>query len=238
MSEYFFLPLIFFLAGFIQGLAGFGAALVGMPLLTIVTDVKSAVPLMALCGMVQLAILSAKLKAHFEFKNVATLLVGSLPGLFFGLYILKNYDERLIKLILAVLLVVYSSYSLFAKKRNVRLGERFGYMFGFLSGALGGALSTNGPTVIVYAALRGWDGDRFKATLTGFFFISGIFIVAAHAVTGLTTVATLKNFALCAPFIAAGTFAGLALYGKLEQGTFRKLVYVLVFIMGLLMFPG
>lgn len=237
MADYFFLAIIFFTAGLVQGLSGFGAALVGMPLLTLMLDVKTAVPLMALCGMVLLSIMSLQLKQSMDGKKIIPLLLGSVPGLPFGLYLLKNYDETLMKLILATVLVAYSTYSLLAGELRMKMGDRGGYFFGFLSGVLGGALSTNGPPVIVYATLRGYTGDKFKATLTLFFLVNGVFIVGAHALSGLTTLATLISFALCAPFIALGTLTGAALYERLDQNSFRKIVYILVFFMGILLFP-
>ena len=232
MTEYLAAASIVFIAGFIQGLAGFGAALIAVPLLSLVLDIKTVIPLVAMLGLVLLTIMFVKLRDHVDYRKAAMLAAGSVPGLPFGIYALKNFDEAAIRLALAVVLVAYSLFSLLVKEPRIGMSEKFGVVFGFVSGVLGGAITTNGPPVIIYAALQGWEGNRFKATLTGFFLINGVLIVIAHAAGGVTTHATLEWFARLAPFMAAGTLAGSRFYDALDQETFRKTVYVLILLMG------
>ncbi len=237
MTTYILIGLTVFFAGLIQGLTGFGAALVSIPLLTLMISVKTAVPLVALNGIVLLVIMFISLREHVDFRLVAPLVAGSLPGLPVGIYILKYHDEAVIKLILAVVLISYSLYSLLGKEIRANLGAKSGYISGFISGVLGGAITASGPPVIIYAAIKGWDGAKFKATLTAFFLVLGIFIVTAHAIGGVTTAEALRYFIFCAPCIALGTIIGSRLYHKLNQTLFKKIVYILILIMGLMMIP-
>ena len=95
--------LIFLLAGFIQGLSGFGSALLAMPLLTIFIDVKIAVPLCILNSLLMTSYLVFELKDYMERKKIFPLLLGSIPGIYIGVNFLINAEPYLIKILLGVL---------------------------------------------------------------------------------------------------------------------------------------
>ncbi len=229
--------LIVFCAGFVQGLTGFGAGLVSIPLFALLMDIKVAVPIIILNGMVLLSIMLIKVWRDIDKSKIAPLITGSLPGVFVGVYMLDSLNENGIRLLLAVVLIAYSLYALFVKELRMKVNEKFGYLVGFISGVVGGITSATGPPVVIYAAMQGWNGDKFRATLTGFFFVTCLFMVTAYVANGLVTEVTLKYFMVCAPFIAMGTLAGARFYKSLNQETFRKVVYVLLLIMGGLMIP-
>lgn len=237
MAELLIAVLIVFVAGIVQGLSGFGAGLVSVPLFALFMDIKVAVPIIILNGMVLLSIMLAKVWQDIDKSKIVPLLIGSLPGVIVGVYVLEQLNENVMRIILAIVLIVHSLYSLFVKELRMKINEKFAYPVGFLSGVVGGLTSATGPPVVIYAAMQGWSGDKFRATLTGFFFVTCIFMVTTYVARGLVTDVTLKYFAVCAPFIAIGTLVGARFYKRLNQETFTRVVYVLLLIMGLLMVP-
>ncbi len=64
----------------------------------------------------------------------------------------------------------------------------------------------SGPPVIIYTALQPWDKDEIKSTLTGYFFLSGLIIIVAQAMSGLMTTAVLTGSLISIPFIIVGVF--------------------------------
>jgi hypothetical protein len=60
-------------------------------------------------------------------------------------------------------------------------------MFGFVAGALGAAYNTNRPFIVIYASLRHWPPEEFRATLQGFFFAAGRPILTGHCAMGRRT---------------------------------------------------
>ncbi|MGK7345603.1 MAG: sulfite exporter TauE/SafE family protein [Candidatus Nitrospinota bacterium M3_3B_026] len=227
--------LVVFAAGLIQGLTGFGAGMVAVPLLTLLLGVKKAIPLVALVALALLVFMTVKTWRDMDGGRILRLAAGALPGIPLGLYILVSHDETIIRLILGFILVVYSLFALFAKDLEVAMNERAGYVFGFLSGFFSGAINTGGPPVVIYGSLRGWGGDSFKATLTGFFIINQVIIVAAHAMAGVSSMKTVSWFLILAPFVALGAFSGAALYDRVDQESFRKIVHALLLAVGFVM---
>lgn len=61
--------IVFLLAGFIQGMTGFGSALVAIPLLSLFLDIKSAVPLCMLNSLVITSFLALKMRKHLDRKK-------------------------------------------------------------------------------------------------------------------------------------------------------------------------
>ena len=162
------------LAGFIQGLSGFGSVLVALPILVLFLDFDLAVPLASIWGMTINTILLLQLRAHLRLKNILPLTLAAIPGIPLGVYILVNANTRLLEMLLGVLLLIFSLYFIWSGGKTRKLSSRWLYPAGFCSGFLGGSLAMSGPPVIVYTALQPWDKDEMKSTLTGYFFLSGL----------------------------------------------------------------
>ena len=98
------------LAGFIQGLSGFGSVLVALPILVLFLDFDLAVPLASIWGMTINTILLLQLRAHLRLKNILPLTLAAIPGIPLGVYILVNANTRLLEMLLGVLLLIFSLY--------------------------------------------------------------------------------------------------------------------------------
>jgi uncharacterized membrane protein YfcA len=103
---------------------------------------------------------------------------------------------------------------------------------GLVGGLLGGAYNTSGPPVIVYADCRRWPPEVFKSNLQGYFVISSLGFVVMHVLGGNITPPVLKAFWWTLPFIAVGLVAGLSLDRWLNPALFRRVVLVLLVVMG------
>ena len=231
----FLIAVIFLAAGFMQGMSGFGSALIAMPLLAMVVDVKIAVPLCVLNGLLITFFLSFQLRSHINWKKILPLMLGCMPGIYVGVTILKKADDYVIRLALGILIIAYALYCLKFSKKTKPIKSGWSYLAGFLTGAIGGAFSAGGPPTIIYTTLTGWSKDVIKATLSGFFLLTGIFIASAHAYTGLTTKTVLYYFAISAVPVVVGVYAGSVCYDKFDRQTYLKVIYVLLVAMGCLL---
>jgi uncharacterized membrane protein YfcA len=229
---YLYLTVVAFLAGFIQGLSGFGSVLLSLPLLALFLDVREAIPLVNLMGVILTVLLIVQLRAHWEWRKIWPLLAGALPGIPVGVWLLKRMDPVHVQVVLGVVLLAYALYGLLFKLPIGKLGGPWAYLFGFFAGGLGGAISASGPPVIVYTSLQAWTKDQIKVTLQGFFIVSGLLIGVFHAASGLTTGKVLLNFAVCVPTLLAGTWAGSRLYGRFREEGYRRVMLLLLGALG------
>ena len=232
MQTYVLICLIVFLAGFTQGLSGFGSILLSLPLLAIFLDIKTVIPLVALIAFCITIILFIQLREHLDWKKIYPLFLGALPGIPLGVFFLKKLDRDLIQWILGIILISYSLYSLFFRSNTKQMRGGWGYLFGFFSGCLGGALSAAGPPVIVYMSLQTWGKDSIKVTLQGFFLASGAIVVFFQALSGLTTTVVLRYFLVSLPMMFLGTYTGSIFYGKIREEHYKKVMLILLACLG------
>jgi len=229
------ISVIFLAAGFIQGLSGFGSALLAMPLLTLLIDVKTAVPLCILNSLIITLYLSYQLKDHMERGKILPLVLGSLPGIYIGVNFLIKADPSIIKMLLGIMIMAYGIWSLASTPRVRKVHGIWAYIAGFGTGFIGSAFSAGGPPSIIYTTLTGWSRDHIKATLTGFFLITNIITVIAHATSGITDASALKYFLVSAGFVLIGVFAGSRLYYRTDRQAYIRIILITLIVLGAMM---
>ena len=116
------------LAGFIQGFSGFGSVLLSLPLLALFMDVKTAIPLVAIMGVLLTILLLIPLWKELEWQRIWPLLAGAAPGIPLGVFMLKFMDGRFILTLLGLILVCYSLYSLLFPVIRRELGSIWAYL--------------------------------------------------------------------------------------------------------------
>ena len=226
---------IFLVAGFVQGLTGFGSALVAIPLLSLILDIKLAVPLCILNGLVITVYLALHLRRHLDRTKILPLVLGSIPGVFAGATLLQRVDAGIIRFCIGLLLVSYSLYNLLVRPRSFGLSRPWGYAAGFLTGAIGAAFSAGGPPAIIYTTMAGWNKEEIRATLSGFFVANSIVTALVHALTGVATPATARIFLVTAPFVLVGTVAGSHVSTKINQQAYLRIIYLFLVVTGTMM---
>jgi len=224
LLEILLIGLIIFLASFNQGFSGFGFAITSIPLLSLIIDVKIAIPLAAICGMILNFILAYKLKNFINFSELKLLIVGSIIGIPIGAIFLSKASPDLILKILAVVILVFVIINTTHFIKPFELHKKWGVLFGLISGVLGGAFNTNGPPILVYFYLKDWNKFKQKAMITGFFIVASILIVSSHAVSGVTTKEVLVKAAFSFPFLIGGLFLGMSIFPKISTRMYRKLI--------------
>jgi len=229
------ISLVFLLAGFIQGMTGFGSALVAIPLLSLFIDTKEAVPLCILNSLVITTYLSLKMRKELDPAKIIPLCIAAVPGIIVGSTTLKHVDSNIIRFWLGVLLISYSLYSLLLPPKPRKLHKSWSYVAGFSSGAIGAVFSAGGPPTIIYTALNDWKKDTIKATLSGFFLFNSYLIATVHAVSGLTSVEIFGYFMISAPFVLLGTVLGSICYGKIPHELYLKIIFAFLILMGIIM---
>ena len=227
--------LIFLLAGFTQGISGFGAGLVGMPLLTMLLGIKAAVPLSMLNGLLITGFLSLQLKRHIDWQKILPLLLGCLPGIVLGAVLLKSLNADLLQLCLGVFIAAYALYCLGSPPRLKVISPRWSYLAGFLTGTISSVFSAGGPPAVIYVSLTGWTKDEIKATLSVFFFVSGIVTAMGHAMGGLTTLTTLQQMLTSGPTTLLGVLLGARLARQIRQQAYVRIMLWLLILMGVMM---
>lgn len=224
---------ILFLSAFTQGLSGFGVALVSMALLPSIIGIKESIALVALVAFVVDFGVLLRYWRSLQFKEVLPLILASFIGVPVGIFLLRRADEGLALAILGIILVGYALYALSGLRLPELKGRFWAYLTGFLGGLLGGAYNTPGPPIIIYASCKKWKPDIFKGNLQTFFIQNSIIVLIGHWLSGNFTTEIWSLFGRGFPWLIAGLLFGLSMDRWINPEVFRKIVMVLLVVMGL-----
>jgi uncharacterized membrane protein YfcA len=224
---------VIFLAVFTQSVSGFGLALVCMALLPEIVGLQTATPLVALIAITLEIVLLVRYRRAFQIGAIWPVAAASIFGIPLGIIYLRQIDESMALTILGLVLLSYAIYSLVSIRPPVLNHPAWGIGAGFLAGMLGGAYNTSGPPVIVYGDCKRWQYQEFKGNLQGFFVISSSIVAAAHLVGGNINREVWRDYLLSLPVIVAAMIIGTSLDRYVDQAVFRKIVLILLVVMGL-----
>ncbi len=237
MPEVVWLGCIAFLAGLIHGLTGFGVMLVALPLMILFMDIKAAVPLILLLGMVINLILVIQLRRHIEVGKWLSLLLSALPGIPVGGWCLKTIAPHWLELLVGIILMVTAAATWQRKPpAGAReLKRRWVWMAGFSAGFLGGSIGAPGPPVVILTSLQPWSKHQIKSTLVAFFTFVCMGIIGVHLFLGLITDEVLRDFGFSILPLVGGILTGIALFNRIGDVGYRQIVYLLLVALGIMM---
>jgi uncharacterized membrane protein YfcA len=223
---------VVFAATLIRSAFGFGEALVAVPLLALLIPVAVAVPLATLLSITVAAVVVAQDWRQVHLGGAWRLVVATLFGVPLGLWLLKAAPEGVVKAVLAVVIVTFSTYCL-ASRRPVELtDDRLAWLFGFGAGVLGGAYGMNGPPLAIYGTLRGWSAEQFRATLQGYFLPASLAGMCGFTIAGLWTWDVTRYYLWSLPVALAAIFLGRAINRRLRGQAFLRYVHVGLIVVG------
>ncbi len=230
--------LVVFLAITVQSAAGFGMALVSMPLLVGLIGIRTASPLVSLVGITAELFLLYRFRHALNFTAVKRLSLASMLGIPLGIYVLREVDAKLITTLLGIVIAGYALYALSSPRLPKLTHVGWAYGAGFLGGLLSGAYNTSGPPVIIYGTCRRWQSASFKGNLQAYFLLNTIFTLTAHIISGNVTAVVWQNYLWSLPAIGLGLLVGNQLDKHLNPAQFRNAVLLLLIVLGIRLMVG
>jgi len=227
--------LILFFGSLLQGLAGFGGALVSIPLVLLYAEPRWAAPVVVLCYTINRIPAMFVLRKNLMWDHSLLLIAAAIPGALLGGLLLKSMEPGIIMKIMGTVLIVFSAYKGIAPEFKLVFSRMWALPTGMLSGILGAAVGTDGPPVVVYAALKPWSKEQVVGMLQSFFVITNFIVLGSYWVHGLLTASVLKVSGVAAPFAVAGILLAIKMNRRMSQRRFEVILSVLIGFMGVLL---
>ena len=216
-----------FIAAMMQIVAGFGFALLGVPLMTLAIDPKIAVVVSALTGVLVTTWQAIRSRADADRVLVRRLTTAAYVGMPFGLLVFVEVNDNVLRLLLGIAVLI--AVVMLALRLNMHhAGPRFDYAAGFVSGVLNTSLSTNGPPLVFALQARQLSPVTFRATITMVFALSNILGITLFVASGRVTRDGLVASAITIPAMILGQAVGFPLRKHIHGERFRYLVLVLM----------
>ncbi|MCG8553426.1 MAG: sulfite exporter TauE/SafE family protein [Desulfobacterales bacterium] len=234
VNQYVYLFMAWLLAGFINNIVGFGAAMVAMPIIMYHVPLSVAVPGACLVVFVLNIQMGIKYRHYIDWKIFRFLIAGGVPGALIGIFILEEFSNNTLEMLLGGFLMAYALYSLlFSPGLNKKAGAAWAVPAGFFSTLFGALFSFNGPPLAVFTSFSGLKEKRAKGLLSISFIISGFIIIITQLFSGLQTMESTKFFLVSTPAVLTGGYLGIIISSFLGERSYRNIVLVLLFCAGI-----
>jgi uncharacterized membrane protein YfcA len=223
-----------FFGGLTSGLSGFAMGLVVSGIwLHIIAPEQNAL-LIVLCGLVTQGSGIWRVRHAIHWRTVSPFIIGGAFGVPAGTALLATVNQGTLRLVIGVLLVIYSLYSLIRPAlKPVQGNVPADFSVGVANGLIGGLTGLGGIAVTIWCQLGGGNKDTQRAVFQPVMFATFVMSAISLCVAGAFKIETLTLYALALPALIAGIWLGLKLYGKLDDLAFRKIILVLLFVSGL-----
>ncbi len=217
---------------------GFGSGLIAVGLMALVMEsLRDVVVILLLVNLpVELLVVAASGR-KIQWKGILLAALGLLPGIPAGTWMLGLGDPSFLLLLLGAFLVCAGSAFLFLPvHRKWRLPPWAGFTAGLSSGILAGLFGTGGPPIILYYQVQGTAKSVFRGTLMALFFFTTLVRGPTYLAGGLITTPRIWSALAVLPAVGLGAWLGNRVHISLSESAFRRLVSILLILLGLGLF--
>lgn len=222
-------------SGFVNGLAGFGTAVVSLSIWLHVFEPGTAAALAVTCSVIGSVQAFIRRGTELFTADAVPMMIAGFLGIPIGVSLLAYLDPAYVRFAVGVLLVVYVLFSLARPNRVLTINNRkpVDMGIGLFAGFLGGFAGLSGIIPSFWGNLCGWGKleqrrfyQTFNATILSATLVVYFFSGAFSGDVGW--------FALvCVPFAVGGTALGLRLFDWVNEKQFRLAIHLLLLFSGL-----
>jgi uncharacterized protein len=236
MAAFLVLSVGVFAGALVSGFAGFAFSAVAGATLLHVLPPGEAVPLMMMCSIAVQGASLVVLRRTMKWQGSAVFIIGGALGIPLALYLLQHVDTQTFRIGFGCFLALYSIHMLF-RPAAIYLRQvgnwRYAAAVGFAGGLVGGMTAMPGALPTMWCDLHGMPKEQQRGLVQPFIAAMQIFALALMLWQHSLPAKLLTDAAFCLPGLAAGTAAGLALFGRLNDVAFRRGILGVLFFAGL-----
>ncbi|NOL49352.1 sulfite exporter TauE/SafE family protein [Pelistega europaea] len=232
-----FIALGALIAGFSQGISGFGFGLVAMSFWAWVVDPQQAAALSVIGGFTGQIIAAFTVRRGFNLRLLLPFIVGGLCGIPIGVYLLPYLDIYKFKALLGTFLIIVCPFMLFADKipKMTKVHHFWDIVGGLGGGVMGGFGGFTGTLPALWCTLRGFDRDTQRAIMQNFNFAMLVVVLISYSAKGIIRTEMLPTFLIVSPIVICTSYLGTKAYHRISQQRFRQLILSLLTLSGLTM---
>jgi hypothetical protein len=228
---------VLILAYFIRGISGFGSGLVAVPLLALVFPLSLVVPFILLLDFTASLVLGGINFGLVRWDEVKPLMPFGVLGVVLGTTLLVSLPMQPLLIGLGIFILVFAVRSLLNLRGNKPISRRWALPASLTGGTVGGMFGTGGPPYVIYLAHRLKDKGELRATLSGVFFLEGLFRIGSFIAAGLLVQAQVwQSFALGLPVALVALYGGSHVHTGLNQAQMTRVIGALLLLSSLSVF--
>lgn len=226
-------------AGILRGFAGFGSAMVVMPLFAWMYGPSSAIAIVTVMEMAAtLHMLRVALRTT-DWPTINPMIVGAVIGTPCGNWLRTLTDPDLLRRGIGLIVLGFVALTAVGWRWRGRRTPWHAGAAGWLSGTMGALSGIGGPPVILYfLSDTKQDAASTRGSMIVYFQFVGALLLAVLAFTGVLTLETaIVSLVLLVPFVA-GTLVGQRLFKGASEKMFRNAALALLALIGVVALFG
>jgi len=230
---YILIGLISMAASTVQTATGFGFAMIGMALWSLLIPFRAAATVEVITVLFVNLYVTWRLRKSVRWRLILWPLAGSLLLSPLGVYTLMISSEVLLRRLLGAALIILSVYFIcFGGNLRLKATRRMGFGAGAVSGFFAGLMGIGGPPIAMYYISVTDEKQSYNATVQCFFLIAGIYTLMVHLIAGNVTGEVLRYSAVSLVGLGIGTAVGFAIFKKLTITGLKKTMYIFMAVIG------
>jgi len=225
------------LAGVVYGFAGFGAALIFMPLSVIFVDPAFAVAAFALAATGSVVSVLPEALREADRQATGVMLAAAALALPVGVWVLRSTDPVPLRYAVSTVVLVTWLALVTGWRYRQRPGLAAWIGVGGGVGFLGGSVGLNGPALVLFQLAGQDSAARSRANSIVVLTLSSLGILVAMALQGAVPPGAVAAGLLMLPVYAAGGLIGRRLFDPAREGLYRRVAYVIIGAAGIAGLP-
>ena len=216
---------------------GFGGlALLAVPLMALVISPIQAAGIMLPILIVMDWVGVWTYRKYWDRWLLVLLLPGAILGIAAGGLLAGYVDDQVVRIVVGVIAVLFPIYAIF-KPRGGDAFIKNNRPLGFVSGTVAGFTSfvahAGGPPFQAYTIPQNLDKQIYAGTAVMFFFVVNFVKVLPYAMLGQFDQTNLTTSLILIPIAPFGVLFGAWLVKRIDQDVFYRILYGLIFAVGL-----
>ncbi|KHD46098.1 sulfite exporter TauE/SafE family protein [Streptococcus hongkongensis] len=221
------------LAGFIQGVTGFGAGIVLMSVLPYLLLLPKAAALTNAVAVSLTIIMVYHYRKYIRFKLIVWPTLFYIVGSSLAIHLSKSLDINFLKIIFAIFLIALVFYfSTFSQKITISANFLSMFLCGFVSGICDGLFAIGGPLMVLFFLAVTENQRDYLANLQVVFLISGSYNLIFRAAQGILTLDLLLLSLVGIAAIIIGLLIANRIVDRLDAKMLQQMTYLLIAVSG------
>ncbi|MFC6177021.1 sulfite exporter TauE/SafE family protein [Companilactobacillus huachuanensis] len=195
MSWVFVMLFAALVAGFVQGVTGFGSGIIMMIFLPSLLPINQSAGVSTLTMVVAIIMVAWHYRKFLRWQKLVVPFIIYICMAIFSVYLSKFIATGYLKILLGLLLVTLALYYLFMNIHSIKLKTIPIYVmviFALVSGFFNGMFGIGGPLMALYFLTISNSKENYLASIQTFFLMDTIFITTMRFASGVLTLGNFK----------------------------------------------
>ena len=220
-------------AALIRGYSGFGFSALTVTSLALILPPIEIIPLVFLLEIAASIHMLPMVWREVDWKILKWLILGNLVGTPFGIFLLVNVNQEIIRFTISGLVFLSSILLLKNFKFSANLGKSWTLSVGSFSGLINGSTAVGGLPIALFFLSASGGAALTRASLVAYLFFSDLYATFISGTQHMFSIALFWRTILFLIPLTIGIYIGHRKFVKTTPESFRKFVLILLILLSL-----